>query len=78
MTVQGYYDGAHYVALEKVDIQPNQKVTITVLDEFMPQDERAQRVDALFGCLHQYANPALREREGEAWGMAAEEKHGLR
>ena len=71
MTVQGYYDGAHYVALEQVDVKPNQKVTITVLDEFMPQD-------ALFGCLHQYANPALREREGDAWGMAAEEKHGLR
>ncbi|MCH5282266.1 MAG: hypothetical protein J1E59_01255 [Treponema sp.] len=78
MTVQGYYDGTHYVALEQVDIKPNQKVTITVLDDFMPQDEREKRVDALFGCLQQYANPALREREREAWCMAAEDKHGLR
>ena len=52
MTVQGYYDGAHYVALEQVDIKPNQKVTITVLDEFMPQDERAQRVDVSISLIH--------------------------
>ena len=77
-TVQGYYDGVHYVALEKIDIKPNQKITITVLDDFMPQNDRAKCVEALFGSLHKYANPALREKEDKAWQMAVEEQYGLR
>ncbi|MBQ3921876.1 MAG: hypothetical protein II707_01170 [Spirochaetales bacterium] len=77
-TVQGYYDGVHYVTLERVNIKPNQKITITVLDDFMPQNDRAERVESLFGSLHRYANPALREKEDTAWEMAVEEKYGLR
>ena len=76
-TVQGYYDGVHYVTLERVNIKPNQKITITVLDDFMPQNDCAERVESLFGSLHQYANPALREKEDKAWEMAVEEKYGL-
>lgn len=33
---------------------------------------------ALRGRFSSYANPALRAKEKEAWGLAAEEKHGLR
>ena len=76
-TVQGYYDGVHYVTLERVNIKPNQKITITVLDDFMPQNDSAERVESLFGSLHQYANPALREKEDKAWEMAVEEKYGI-
>ena len=76
-TVQGYYDGVHYVTLEKIDIKPNQKITITVLDDFMPQNNRAEQIESLFGSLHQYANPALREKEDQAWEMAVEEKYGI-
>lgn len=36
-TVQGYYDGNAILALEKLDAQVNQKVQITVLDEFMEE-----------------------------------------
>lgn len=77
-TVQGYYDGAHYITLEKVDVKPNQKVSITVLDDFISQDDRKKKVEALRGCLHEYANPALWEKEGDAWGMAVEEQYGIR
>lgn len=32
----------------------------------------------LRGRFASYANPSLREKEKEAWALAAEEKHGLR
>lgn len=77
-TVQGYYDGSHYVTLEKVDVKPNQKVRITILDDFINLEDRKKKTEALFGCLHEYADPVLREKEGDAWGMAVEEQYGLR
>ena len=33
MTVEGYYDGNAYVALEQINIKPTQRVRITILDE---------------------------------------------
>lgn len=33
---------------------------------------------ALRGKFSSYASPVLRAKEKEAWGLAAEEKHGLR
>ena len=52
--------------------------TYSSFDDFMPQNDRAERVESLFGSLHRYANPALREKEDTAWEMAVEEKYGLR
>ena len=36
LAINGYYDGTNYVAQENIAIKPNQKVIITVLDDFLP------------------------------------------
>ena len=35
LAVQGYYDGATFQPLEKTKVLPNQKVIITIMDEFV-------------------------------------------
>ena len=37
--------------------------------------ERSALVKSLTGSLHQYANPALRSQEKDAWFMAVREKY---
>ena len=39
-SVHGYYNGSAYVALEPVEVKPNQKVIITILDEDKPHREK--------------------------------------
>lgn len=48
----GYYDGRHFLPLRKMAVKPNQKVIITVLDEFLePQtpseSESVDEINAL-------------------------------
>jgi hypothetical protein len=33
VSIKGYYDGTSYVAVENIDVKPNQQVIITLLDE---------------------------------------------
>ena len=40
VSVSAYYDGSAYVVQEDVAVKPNQKVIITLLDEFMPQRKK--------------------------------------
>ncbi|NSW90956.1 MAG: DUF104 domain-containing protein [Firmicutes bacterium] len=35
LALKGYFNGKEFIPLEKVDIRPNQKVIITVLDEYV-------------------------------------------
>ena len=42
LAVQGYYDGANIRALENIDAKPNQKVIITIMDEFIEQTKRKE------------------------------------
>lgn len=72
---QGYFDGVAVKPLEKIAAKPNQRVIITVMDEFV-EPERTARGQGVRGILAQYADPALAEREKGAWGRAAVEKHG--
>ncbi|MDE6737099.1 MAG: hypothetical protein K2J50_06320 [Treponemataceae bacterium] len=44
----------------------------------LPQENAAPKKCALRGRFARYADPVLRTQEKEAWGRAAEEKHGLR
>lgn len=39
-SIHGYYNGSAYVGLEAVDVRPNQRVIITILDEDEPQREK--------------------------------------
>lgn len=75
LTVQGYFDGTAIRLLEKMTAKPNQRVIITVMDEFV---EPAKKVStkSIRGILEQYADPSLAEREEGAWERAVVEKYG--
>ena len=75
LTIQGYYDGTNIRLLEDIAARPNQKVIITVIDEFVGPADQTRR-KSLRGVLSGYADPALAEKEEGAWGRAAVEKHG--
>ena len=56
--IQGYYDGASIKPLEKISAKPNQRVIITILDEFVnPVQEN--RSKSMRGILAKYADPDL-------------------
>ena len=38
--LRGYYNGKEFVPLEKVNIKPNQKVIITILDEYVSSETK--------------------------------------
>ena len=42
MTIEGYFDGKTFVPLEKFSLKPNQKVQITILDEFLTSEKQKQ------------------------------------
>ena len=75
LAVQGYYDGVAVRPLEKMPAKPNQRVIITIMDEFV-EPETAAFKTGLRGVLAQYADPILAEKEKDAWERAAVEKHG--
>ncbi|MBO4299064.1 MAG: hypothetical protein J5602_11625 [Clostridia bacterium] len=75
LAIQGYYDGVTIRPLEKIVAKPNQRVIITVIDEFV-DPETIARKKSVRGILAQYADPALAEKEKGAWERAAVEKHG--
>ena len=41
-------------------------------------ENRRLKVEALCGALSEYANPALVEKEKDAWAIAAKEKYAVR
>ena len=75
LAVHGYYDGTAIKPLEKIAAKPNQRVIITIMDEFV-KPVKAVRKKGMRGVLAQYANPELREKEKGAWERAVAEKYG--
>ena len=75
VAIQGYFDGAEIRLLEKLDAKPNQRVIITIMDEFIEPGETVS-LKGIRGILSQYSNDKLIEHEKGAWGHAAMEKHG--
>lgn len=47
LAIKGYFNGREFVPLDKANIKPNQKVIITVLDEYIDADEKIGRKDRL-------------------------------
>mgnify|MGYP000861955550 FL=1 len=81
LAVQGYYDGAAFHALEKTKVQQNQRVIITIMDDFVEapkisQTERRHKIEQLCGSLSEYATSNAMEKEKSAWARAAVKKHG--
>lgn len=75
MAVEGYYDGVEIKPLEKMIVQKNQKVIITITNEFI-HPERMTKTAGMRGALSKYANPALREKEKGAWERAVVDNYG--
>ena len=61
LAVQGYYDGTAIQTLEKINARPNQRVIITIMDEFLTPAINAER-KSMRGVLAQYADPTLAEK----------------
>ena len=75
LAVQGYYDGVSIRPLEAITAKPNQRVIITIMDEFVePAKEEQQK--GMRGVLAQYADPELAKQEKGAWERAAVGKYG--
>ena len=75
LAVHGYYDGIAVRPLEKMAAKPNQRVIITIMDDFMEPVETVRK-KGMRGSLAQYADPVLAAQEKGAWERAAVEKHG--
>ena len=81
LAVPGYYDGAAFQALEHAAVKPNQRVIITIMDDFVDSAQKAdakrlRKIEKLCGSLADYANPSLIEKEKGAWERAVVEKYG--
>lgn len=75
LALRGYYDGNSVQALEEIHAKKNQKLVITILDEFI-EEEPENRVHSARGSLSGYANPDMLKEEGSAWEKAIVEKYG--
>lgn len=75
LAVQGYYDGMAIRPLETITAKPNQKVIITVMDEFVDSSASKSK-KGIRGILSQYADPALSAKEEGAWERAVVDKYG--
>lgn len=69
LAVNGYFDGKSIQLLEEVHAQKNQKVIITVLDEYIEKKSPLPK-KSVFGKLSRYASPDLIEQEQKAWEKA--------
>ncbi len=77
LALQGYYDGKTIHTLEKIHAQKNQKLIITVLDEFIEDSDVTETHQTTARCsLASYANPDLWEKEQTAWEKAVTKKYG--
>ena len=75
LAVQGYYDGMTIKPFEPITAKPNQRVIITIMDEFVePVKTGAKK--GMRGILSQHADPTLAEKEKGAWERAVVEKYG--
>ena len=75
IAVQGYYDGANIKPLETIMAKPNQRVIITIMDEFIePSTDNVKQ--GMRGVLAKYADPYLAQKEEGAWKRAIAEKYG--
>ena len=69
VSLNGYYDGNTVQTLEKIHAKKNQKVIITILDEFIEESSsKIRTTESARGSLAKYANPKLWDKEGMAKG----------
>lgn len=76
LALQGYYDGKTIQLLEKINAKKNQRLIITVLDDFISETPKTEKKKTARGSLAEYADPDLKEQEKTAWEKAVIEKYG--
>lgn len=77
LALQGYFDGNEVRTLEQIHAQKNQKLIITILDEFIEETSLKETENqSARGLLSNYANLELQKEEASAWEKAVEEKYG--
>lgn len=74
LALQGYYDGQKIQTLEAIQAEKNQKVIITVLDEFV-EEMPVRKGHSARGLLSEYADTGLWEKEKTAGEKAVAEKY---
>ena len=74
LALQGYYDGQKIQTLEAIQAKKNQRVIITVLDEFV-EEMPIRKGHSARGLLSEYADIELWEKEKTAWEKAVVEKY---
>lgn len=74
LALQGYYDGKKIQTLEEIQAKKNQRVIITVLDEFV-EEVPVKKGQSARGLLSEYADPDLWEKEKTAWERAVAGKY---
>ena len=74
--LQAYFDGNAVKTLGDVKLKKNQKLIITVLDEFLDGVPKKETGKSARGILSKYANNDLLEEENTAWEKAVAEKYG--
>lgn len=76
LALEGYYDGENVRTLEKMQAKKNQKLIITILDEFVEELPKKKDIQTARGMLAKYADPELRKQEKSAWEKAVVGKYG--
>lgn len=76
LAIEGYYDGENVQTLGKMQAKKNQKLIITILDEFVEELPKKKDIQTVRGMLAKYADPELRKQEKSAWEKAVVEKYG--
>ena len=72
--LQAYFDGNTVKKLGNVKLKKNQKLIITVLDEFLDDMPKKKMGKSARGILSKYANNDLPEEENTAWEKAIVKK----
>ena len=75
LALNGYYDGKQIQTFEQVHAKKNQKLIITVLDEFIEEKPLKASTSAR-GSLSKYANTNLLNKENNAWNEMVGKKYG--
>ncbi len=76
LALEGYYDGENVKTIEKIQAQKNQKLIITILDEFIEELPPKKDSQTVRGMLAKYADPNLRSQEASAWENLVVDKYG--
>lgn len=78
IATSGYYDGSTIKIIDEVPIKPNQKVIITVLDEFVSEKPVKKSAFGCFSTGEKLSDDEIEKRmelESKAWEEAIGEKY---